>query len=76
MFTIFLTSVVHLRFNRLTMLYKHEMKHVLSKKLIKGDFSHGKKILDAQGDAYLSDALKYASPSCHIAHRGLALKRK
>ena len=45
------------------------MKPVLSKKLIKCDFLHGKKILDAQGDACLSDALKYASPSCHIAHR-------
>lgn len=53
MFTIFLTSVVHLRFNRLTILYKHEMKPVLSKKLIKCDFLHGEKILDAQGDIYL-----------------------
>ena len=55
---------------------KHKLKHVLSKKLIKYDFLHGKKILDAQGDAYLSDASKYASPSCHIAHRWLTLKRK
>ena len=27
------------------------------------------KIFDTQGDAYLSEALSYTSPSCHIARR-------
>ena len=31
------------------------------------------KIFNAQGDTYLSDTLSYASPSCHIACRWLAL---
>ena len=52
MFTVFVMSVMHLRFYWLSMSYKHEMYPFLSKN-IKCDFLDGRNIFDGQGDPYL-----------------------
>ena len=63
-------SVVHLRFYVLATLYviyKHETKPVLSKKL-KRDFLHGRKMFNTQGDAnYSTDTLSDTLPLGRIA---------
>ena len=64
-----LISVVHLRFYVLATLYviyKHETKTVLSKKLMR-DFLHGRKMFNTQGDAYSTDTLSDTLPLGCIA---------
>ena len=66
---IFLSSAVHLRFYVLAtpyVIYKHETKPVLSKKL-KRDFLHGRKMFNTQGDAYSTDTLSDTLPLGRIA---------